>query len=303
METIISLKQVSKKYRGEQALTATDFTLKKGGIYGLVGQNGAGKSTLLRLIAGQSEASSGDIRLFDTTDLTSARKRIGCLIEHPAFFPNLSGRENLNYYRIQRGITDKNRVAEVLHDLGLDSYADKNFQYYSVGNQQRLGIALALLSSPDLLILDEPINGLDPFGIAEIRGLLLELNQKKHVTILLSSHILPELEHLINQVGFLHQGRLIEELTMVELQKKCQGHIELNVNQPEKALALLEKTLNITNYQLLPDKSIQIFEKPKWIPLIIKTLNVDDIQILSIVEKSQNLEDYFINLIGGEKHA
>lgn len=302
METVVNLKNISKIYRGEKALSSIDLSIKKGAIYGLVGQNGAGKSTILRLIAGQSHPSSGEIRLFDSSDLASARKQIGSLIEHPAFFPNLSGRDNLEYYRIQRGITNKDRVTEVIQDLNLTNYADKAFQYYSIGNQQRLGIALALLSSPDFLILDEPINGLDPFGIAEIRRLLLDLNQKKHMTILLSSHILPELEHLINQVGFLHQGTLIEELMMVELQEKCQGHIELKTNQPEETLALLEEKLNLTHYQLLPDKTIHIFKPQKWIPIIISALNNGDLQILSIAEKNQTLEDYFLEMIGGSKN-
>lgn len=302
MKTVVTLKNVSKNYDQESALSAIHLSIKKGAIYGLVGQNGAGKSTILRLIAGQSRPSSGDIELFESHDLATSRKRIGSLIEHPSFFPNLSGRDNLEYYRIQRGIANQHRVSEVLNDLGLTHYANKEFQHYSIGNQQRLGIALALLSSPDFLILDEPINGLDPFGIAEIRRLLLELNQQKHMTILLSSHILPEMEHLINQVGFLHHGKLIEELSMAELQAKCQRHIELKTTQSEKALAILEEKLSITSYQLLPDKTILIFKPQKWIPMIISVLNDSGLQILSIAEKNQTLEDYFLELIGGNNH-
>ncbi|MBP1043544.1 ABC transporter ATP-binding protein [Vagococcus sp. BWB3-3] len=302
METIVNLTNISKNYGKEKALATINLSISKGAIYGLVGQNGAGKSTILRLIAGQSAPSSGNIQLFGTLNSAAARRRIGSLIEQPAFFPNLSGYDNLEYYRIQRGIPEKERVADVIHDLGLSHYADKKFQHYSIGNQQRLGIALALLSNPDFLILDEPINGLDPFGIAEIRRLLLNLNQRKHLTILLSSHILPELEHLINQVGFLHQGKLIEELSMAELQAKCQGHIELKTTRPEETLAILEEKLNISHYQLLPDKTIHIFKAQKWIPIIIKALNDDQLQILSIAEKSQTLEDYFLEMIGGAQN-
>lgn len=303
--TLLETKQLSKKYNGFTALSPTNLSIEKGCIYGLIGKNGAGKSTLLRLITGQTPPTSGEIILFGKTgnELEHARKRTGAIVEHPAFYPDLSGRKNLEYYRIQKGITEKNSVNRVLKELNLLEIADKKFKDYSMGNKQRLGIALALLGNPDFLILDEPINGLDPMGIIEIRKLLLELNQKRHITILISSHILSELETMITRVGFIDKGCLIEEFEMKELQEKCKKYIEVTVDNSEKTVAVLEEKLSIKHYEVLPNHVIHVYEDKKLIPEISKVLNQNDIAIYSLLEKGLTLEEYFIQLIGGDSNA
>jgi len=303
-KTILETTQLSKKYGDFTALSSINLSMEKGCIYGLIGKNGAGKSTLLKLLTGQAIPTSGEISLFGSSGekLEQARNRVGAIVEYPAFYPELSGRQNLEYYRIQKGIVEKNSVNRVLEQLNLLAIANKKFKTYSLGNKQRLGMALALLGNPDLLILDEPTNGFDPMGIIEIRQLLLELNQKQQMTILISSHMLSELENIITRVGFIDKGCLIEELQMEDLQEKCQTYIELNVDHAEKAVAILEETLALTEYEVLPNQVIHVYGNKELIPRISKVLNENEIAIYSINEKEVTLEDYFIQLVGGNKN-
>lgn len=304
MQVAIKTKHLSKKYKDVTALSATDLTIEKGCIYGLVGRNGAGKTTLLKMLLGQATPTTGDISLFGKSgsELNDARRRIGAIVEQPAFYPNLTGRQNLEYYRIQKGISEKENVERALKNMGLTEFADRKLKTYSLGNKQRLGLALSLLGNPDLLILDEPINGFDPQGIIEIRKLFLELNQKRHITILISSHILTELENLITKVGFIDKGRLIEEMEMAELRQKCQLYIEVKIDNSEKAIAVLEQKLGITDYEVLQDHVIHIHGSEDFIPKISKVFNDADIEVYSITEIGQSLEDYFIDLVGGVQH-
>ena len=304
MQAVIETMQLSKKYKYITALSPTNLTIEKGCIYGLVGRNGAGKTTLLKMLLGQTTPTTGELSLFGKTgsELANARKRIGAIVEHPAFYPNLTGRQNLEYYRIQKGITEKENVERVLKNMGLMEFADRKFKAYSLGNKQRLGLALSLLGNPDLLILDEPINGFDPQGIIEIRKLLLELNHKRHMTILVSSHILSELENMITRVGFIDKGRLIEEADMNELRQKCQRYIEVKVDNSEKAVAILEQKLNLTEYKILQGHLIHIYGSEDFTPMISKVLNNADIEVYAITEVGQSLEDYFIGLVGGGQH-
>lgn len=305
MQTVIKTKQLNKTYKNVIALSSTNLTVEKGCIYGLVGRNGAGKTTLLKLLLGQTTPTTGEVTLFGKTgtELASARQRIGAIVEQPAFYPNLTGRQNLEYYRKQKGIAEKENVEHVLNNMGLAEFADQKFKAYSLGNKQRLGLALSLLGNPDLLILDEPINGFDPQGIIEIRKLLLELNQKRHITILISSHILSELENMITRVGFIDKGRLIEEMNMDELREKCQRYVEIKVDNSEKAVAILEQKLGITKYEVLQGNVIHIYGSEDFIPKISKELNLEDIEVYAITEVGQNLEDYFVELVGGVHHG
>jgi len=304
MKNVIETRQLSKKYKEFTALAPTNLTLEKGCIYGLVGRNGAGKTTLIKLLLGQAAPTTGEITLFGKTgrELASARRRVGAIVEHPAFYPNLTGRQNLEYYRIQKGITEKENVDKVLNEMGLNELADRKFKAYSLGNKQRLGLALALLGNPDLLILDEPINGFDPQGIIEIRKLLLELNQRRHITILISSHILAELENMITKVGFIDQGRLIEEMPMDELYQKCRSHIVLKVDQVEKAIAVMERDLGLSEYDVKSEGVIHVHADESFVPKISKVLNQADVDVLAIQEIGQSLEDYFVGLVGGVSH-
>ena len=302
---VIETQQLSKKYQQQIALQPTNLKIAKGEIYGLVGRNGAGKSTLLKLLTGQVAATEGEILLFGQGGKATEkeRRRLGAIVEQPAFYPNLSGRKNLEYYRRQRGNVDPAVVQAVLEKLQLVEIAERKFKEYSLGNKQRLGLALALMQEPDILILDEPINGLDPLGIIEFRQLLLELNRTKNMTIIISSHLLAELETMITKVGFIEQGELLAEKTKSELEKECQEYIEVVVNNAEKAAAILESVLGLSALEVLTEGKLHIFNGAEQLPAISKALNQHDIDVFKIESHQGSLEDYFTKLVGGRAHV
>ncbi len=304
-DTILTTKNLTRKYNTINALKHINMVIKQGDIYGLVGKNGAGKTTLLRLITGQTYATEGEISLFNTSgekEINRERKRIGAMIETPSFYAYMSAEQNLEYYRIQRGIPGKKCVKEVLKEVGLSDAGNKKYKSFSLGMKQRLGLALALMNNPELLLLDEPINGLDPFGIVEIRNLLLKLNQEKNITILISSHILSELSNLVTNYGFIHDGHLIKQLSHDELSKECNKYLEVRVKQVEKMTALLEKELGCTSYKVTPDYAIQIYDYLDR-PAKVSELAVrHGIELNSIIVKELNLENYFIQLVGGNSN-
>lgn len=303
-DLIIKTNQLTKKFKTVTALEDVNMEIKQGQIYGLVGKNGAGKTTLLRLITGQSNVSQGEISLFGTTGvkIEAQRKRIGSIIEMPAFFPYLTAKQNLEYYRIQRGIPGKDIVDETLQEVGLADTGNKKFKSFSLGMKQRLGLALAIMNKPELLLLDEPINGLDPFGIIEIRNLLLKLNREKNVTILISSHILSELENLVTDYGFIDKGRLIKQLSAEELSAECCRYMEVKVDNTEKMTALLETKISCRNYKVVPDGSIHIYENLDKPNLVSELAISSGIELYGIHVKEMNLENYFIQLVGGESN-
>ena len=306
MREVIKTYNLSKKYKNSDALLDVSINVKKGDIYGLVGDNGAGKTTLLRILAGQSDASSGSFELFSTSnekELSEIRKHTGVIIESPSFYPNLTVEKNMEYYRIQRGIPGKSRVDKALKEVNLYDVKKKKFSQLSLGMKQRLGLALAMMNEPELLILDEPINGLDPSGIIEIRNLLLKLNKEKNITIVISSHILLELSNIATCYGFLNKGRLVKEISASELNEKCKSYLEIKVNNVNKLAALLEEKLGYSDYKVLPNEVIKIFDinrDPKKISeLIVK----NGIELSSLEEKTINLENYYMSLMGGVKNA
>jgi ABC-2 type transport system ATP-binding protein len=304
-ETILSMKNLTKKYNSVYALNSITMEIKQGEIYGLVGKNGAGKTTLLRLITGQAYPTEGEISLFQTygeTAMNRQRKKIGAIIEAPSFYSYLTAEQNLEYYRIQRGIPGKNCVREVLKEVGLSDTGNKKYKSFSLGMKQRLGLALALMNNPEFLLLDEPINGLDPFGIVEIRNLLLQLNQEKHITILISSHILSELSNLVTNYGFIHNGNMVKQLSHEDLLKECNKYLELRVEQVEKMTALLEQKLGCTAYKVSPDYAIQVYGYLDN-PSIISELAVNNgIKLNGLKVKELDLENYFIQLVGGKSN-
>jgi ABC-2 type transport system ATP-binding protein len=305
-EVILSTNKLTKNYRNTKAVCAVDLEIKQGEIYGLVGKNGAGKTTLLRMIMGQTFATEGKINLFYSTsenDLNRERNRIGAIIESPSFYSYMTARQNLEYYRIQRGIPGKLCVQEALEDVGLEEVGNKKYKSFSLGMKQRLGLALALMNKPELLILDEPINGLDPFGIVEIRNLLIKLNQEKHITIVISSHILSELSNLVTQFGFIEKGRLIKQISIEELSKECNKYLELKVDKVEEMTALLETKLNCRSYKVTPDMAIHIFEYLDQPHKISEVAIKHNIGLMSIMKKEINLENYFLQLVGGESNV
>lgn len=302
MRDVIKTFNLIKKYGDSTVLDKVNMTVKQGEIYGLVGDNGAGKTTFLRILTGQSNLTGGRFELLAKStdkDLMNVRKRIGSIIETPSFYPNMTLEDNLEYYRIQRGIPGKENVENILKKVNLYEVKKKKFKDISLGMKQRLGLALALLGEPELLILDEPINGLDPSGIKEIRNLLIDLNREKNITIIISSHILSELSNIATCYGFLSKGKLIEEITAEELSERCKSYLEINVNNPKKLAVLLEEKLGYKDYKVMPNGLIQLFDKAPISEDISKLAISNGIDLKGLYEKSVNLENYYMSLIGG----
>lgn len=302
-EVILSTKRLSKRYGSVYALKDCTLTVKKGQIYGLVGRNGAGKTTLMRLVCGQSPFSNGEISLFGSTDeqaLIENRKRIGCMIEAPAFYPNFSARKNLKLYCMKKGIPKNGQIEEILRFVGLADTGKKPFSQFSLGMKERLGLALALLGNPEFLVLDEPTNGLDPIGIAEIRELVLKLNREKNVTVLLSSHILRELSMISTHYGFIENGRLVAELSAAELSEKCKLSIFVKVDDTAKAVSVLERFCGCKNYRVLNDSVIRIYENIEHPEQINRELAENGVLVYSITNEGKDLEKFFLDLVGEE---
>lgn len=299
---VIEVKALSKSYGKEKVLRHVNMTIQQGDIYGFIGQNGSGKTTTMKVIMSLIVADTGEVALFgkySEKELLNLRERIGTIIEDPAFYPYLSGEENLLYYGKFKGLSDKKQVKETLKKVGLESAGKKKFKNYSLGMKQRLGLGLAILNHPDILILDEPLNGLDPQGIVEFRQTLLDLNEKLGVTILISSHILDELAHVATTYGFIHKGTIIEEISSEELQKKSQKYLLLKVTDPQKAIFILEEQLGLQDYLVLDHQQIKLFQFIEDSQTILKLLIQQQVEVISLEKKGHSLEDYFMGLIAG----
>ena len=306
LEFVVKSQKLNKRYGETAALKDVNITVKKGSIYGLVGNNGAGKTTFLKVLTGQTRADSGTFTLLgedNEAGYRKVRRQTGAIIENPGFYPKLTAKQNLEYYRIQRGIPGKEIVDEMLRMVGLEHAAKKKFENLSLGMKQRLGLALALMGEPEFLILDEPINGLDPSGIIEIRNLLLKLKREKNVTILISSHILTELENIATDYGFLNKGELVEEVTAERLREKCRTFLEVKVTDVAAYAALLETELLCSNYKVLPGNCIHILEHVDRVSDYSALAVKHDIGLLAFEMKEINLENYYMNLIGAENQT
>lgn len=301
-DVILKTYNITKKYGNQIAVNNVNMTIKKGEIYGFIGQNGAGKTTLIRLITGLIHKTNGDIELLGASsenELNKSRAMVGSLIETPSFYNNMTARENLEVSRRIRNIPGNKRVDEVLELVGLKNIEKKKVKNFSLGMKQRLGIANAIMGNPRLLILDEPINGLDPMGIVEIRELLKKINKEKDMTILISSHILSELSELATTYGIISSGKLIEEITSQELKEKCRKYIDLKVDDTSRAVTILERKLGINDYQVLANKKIKVFSNLDNVGEVNSILSNSGIIVESIGVKGENLEEYFMNVIGG----
>lgn len=303
---VLKTHNITKKYGQQLAVNNINMTIKKGDIYGFIGRNGAGKTTLIRLITGLIHKTNGELELFGASseaELNTARAMVGSLIETPAFYGSMTARENLEVSRLVRNIPGKACIDEVLKLVGLEDTGKKKVKNFSLGMRQRLGIANALLGNPRLLILDEPINGLDPMGIVEIRELLKKVNREKDVTILISSHILGELSELATCYGIISEGKLIEEISAEALKEKCRQYIELKVDDTARTVALIEKELQITNYEVLENKTIKIFEHLDSVGKINSVISRGGVIVERIGVTGENLEEYFVNRVGGAENA
>ena len=303
---VLKTNNLTKSYKGTCALREVSVTIESGRIYGLIGQNGAGKSTLMRLIAGLAFPTSGSIELFGHTGeraLQGERARLGCMIEYPSLVPTMTAKDNLTMHRIMRGIPNKEVENELLALVGLSDTGKKEAKDFSLGMKQRLGIAIALLGDPELLILDEPINGLDPLGIVEIRNLLKKLCDERQKTILISSHNLPELYQTATDYIIIHKGEVKRALTLTELEDCCKHHILIGCDQPEKLASILETELHTTNYKVMPDKSIKLYDYLDEKEKVGQALFENGIIITNLSSEGDTLEDYFISVVGGGNHV
>jgi len=305
-DLILKTHRITKKYGNFSAVDNMNIEVRQGEIYGLVGKNGAGKTTLLKMVSGLSVPSSGSLELFNQktqSELGRMRSRTGSIIETPGFFPYLTAEKNLEFYRIQRGITDKNSVSESLKFVGLSDTGKKKFKNFSLGMKQRLGLALAIMNSPDLLVLDEPINGLDPMGMAEFREMILKLNHEKNTTILISSHILGELSQIATTYGFINNGKLIEHISAEDLVQKCKRSLHMKVNDTNKAAMVLQNELSCSNYKILNEYEIQVEEFMENPEILVQAFVKNDIMVSQVNQTGLNLEEYFIELVGGMKNV
>lgn len=305
-EAVIQTRNISKLYGKFAAVSDLSIQVNKGDIYALVGRNGAGKTTLLKLICGLTPISGGELELFGQTSaqqLSLSRAHMGTMIETPGFFPYLTAKDNLEYYRIQRGNKDKGIVAKTLQFVGLANTGNKKFKNFSLGMKQRLGLALAIMDDPDLLILDEPINGLDPMGIKEFRDLVLKLNKEKHTTILISSHILGELSQIATTYGFINQGKMIQHITAVDLKERCRNYVRIDVDDTEKATEVLKNKLSLEKLETVDEHTIHVADKIEDPAPIVKGLVESGVMVSQVYRSGINLEQYFVNLIGGKENA
>ena len=298
-EAVIEARDITKRYRDLAALDHVDLTVRRGDIYGLIGDNGAGKSTFLKLVTGQIFPTGGYIRLFGNEDekaVQKSRSRMGALVENAGFFPKMSVEKNLEYYRIQRGIPGKDRVESVLHTVNLLEKRKVKCEKLSMGMKQRFGLALALLGEPEVLVLDEPINGLDPSGIIEMRALLQRLNQEKRITIILSSHILSELEQIATVYGFMSHGFMLEEISADALYEKCASYIDLRLTEADKYAAVLEKEFPDTTYRVLQDAVVRIINPTEEPARYGRLAYERRIGVQGLDAHHMSLEDYYVNI-------
>jgi ABC-2 type transport system ATP-binding protein len=305
-EYVLKTHHLSKKYQNKFALNKVNLSIKKGSIFGFIGQNGAGKSTLIRLVCGLAGPTAGTIELFGKENeraLIEARKRIGTIIEGPALYPNMTATENLEAHRLLKGIPGKECINKTLRLVGLQDTGKKKAKSFSLGMKQRLGLAIALLGDPEFLILDEPINGLDPMGVVEIRELLKKLNQEYGITILISSHILSELHLLATHYGIIHEGELLEQLSAKELNEKCQQYLHIKVDDPNKGATIIERQFATTNFEVMPDGSMKLFAYVDTPGKVSKALTNEGLVIEQFMPMGEDLETFFTKRIGGVQHG
>ena len=301
MSYVLQTSNLTKKYKKQIALNNVNINIKKGDIYGLIGKNGAGKTTLMKIVCGLIHSTHGEIKLFESTDLNKQRKRIGCVIEQPVIYPLMTAREILTYYNKLLGISDYSNIDDLLELVGLENAGSKKTKNFSLGMKQRLSIAISLIGNPDFLILDEPINGLDPSGILEIRELLLKLNYERDITILISSHILGELTKVTTKYGIIKDGNLIDEFESKDLEIRCKRYISLKVDDIDKATYIIKNNIKSTDYKVFNENRIHIYDYLDKPEEVNKELVKNGVLVSHIALEGDDIEDYFIRKMGGEQ--
>ena len=294
---ILETNGISKRYGSVLALDHVDLRLQRGEIYGLIGKNGAGKTTLLKILAGLARPTEGSFTIFGESPEKSKklRDRIGILLETPGLYPNMNAWENMKLKELTLGMNDSAYVKELLEEVGLSVKDKRPVKKYSMGMKQRLGIAMSMVGHPDLLLLDEPINGIDPQGIVEIRELIGRLSKERNISVIISSHILEEMSKIANRYGILDHGRMIDTFSHQELLRRCRERIELRTSDPVKACMVIEK-MGITEFKIMDGSLIQIYERLDGSGDIVLELAKNNIKTLGIEVKNEALEDYYLSL-------
>ncbi|MBQ8568813.1 MAG: ABC transporter ATP-binding protein [Oscillospiraceae bacterium] len=302
-QVLIDVKNLDKQYMKQMAVKNASFQITEGMICGLIGPNGAGKTTIMKTLGGLILPTGGTISIYGQTTpdgLAKSRSRMSFMIEVPYAKEKMTARENLEKQRLQKGIPDKKRIDEVLEIVGLTDTGKKPVKNFSLGMRQRLGIANALLTKPEIMILDEPTNGLDPEGIVEIRELLLKLNRDEHITIVISSHILSELSLLCTDYIFINHGEIIQSVSAPELKKICKEYYHINTDNNSLAAAILQDKLGITQFDVEKNGNIRLYEQLDDIRNISKTLFENGVVPVELGIHEANLEEYYMNMVGGE---
>ncbi len=304
MEYVLETNALKKNYGHYKALNGLTMSVPKGEVYGLVGKNGAGKTTLIRLICGLQKPTGGEYSIYGISnkqkEIIKARRRIGAVVETPSIYLDMTAEDNLRVQYCVLGLPSFEGIADVLKMVGLENTGKKKVKDFSLGMRQRLGIAVAIVGDPDFLILDEPINGLDPQGIVEMREIILKLNREYGITVLISSHILDELSRLATYFGFIDNGRMVKEISASELEAACRKCVHLVVSDV-KALSKVLDEIGM-EYTILSDTEADVFGEISITKLVSK-LSAENCEVLSMQERDENLENYYINLVGGVSNA
>lgn len=298
---VLEMKGVSKFYNKKCVVDNFNVAIEKGHILGLIGPNGAGKTTIMKMLAGLAQQTNGEISFFgNSTNLDENRHRISFMLEAPIIDKSLNARQNMEYVRYVKGMADKKKIDEMLEFVGLANTGKKQAGKFSLGMCQRLGIAMALLTEPEIMVLDEPINGLDPEGIVEIRHMLKELSDEKNVTIIISSHILSELPEICTDFSIINHGKLIENLSKDELMAKCRSYFAIRTNDINRTATVIEGKLGTTQYKVIHGDEIHLFDFLDDVEKVSKTITDNGLIITKLSSEGESLEDFYLSKVGAE---
>lgn len=303
-EIVFAAKNLTKRYRKVCALTGFHMEIHRGDIYGFVGGNGAGKTTLMRILTGRARQTGGEIEIFgksEAKELCVQRGHIGAMIETPALYLNMTARDNLEVLRLQRGMTGRACIDEVLEIVGLADTPSKKAKDFSLGMKQRLGLAMALLGNQKFLVLDEPVNGLDPEGIVAFREILKKLNKERGITILISSHLLGKLDQLATCYGFIHKGKMVEQITAKELQEKCRAVLSIHVDDVQRTAEILCKKFPEYELKIITEHRVHLYGFAGNTGEVTRTLVSEEVNVKEIKAESTSLEQYYMSVIKGGK--
>lgn len=305
MTEAIKLRSINKSFKKQQVLQDISINIKKGSIYGFLGPNGSGKTTVMKIILNLVKADSGEVTVLGESVETNSYQylqSIGSIIEYPVFYDTLTAEQNLELHCSYMGVYDKAKIQNVLELVDLKGITKKKVKEFSLGMKQRLGIARALITEPKILVLDEPINGLDPFGIREVRELLIKINREMGTTILISSHIISEIESIADTIGFIKNGKIVREVELKEIEKEALSYSEITVNDVRKAASVLDEHLEIRNFKIISENAIRIYETTISQQDISRNLILEGIEIYEMQQHADSLEEYFVELMNdGEK--